>query len=149
MVRGAGMTWCPAHGNRTGLAPPAPQPDCRRTRRPTAGGPTAKGAQHKGGCGDLAGRRKNWGSLPLPEAPVRHGPIHAQSAWLWSELQGKQATQAGGLGLKCGSAEEPCMLSSLPRIDYSQPVSTSTRNDFGFLCGRRRVLLSFSEDPPI
>ena len=59
------MTWCPAHGNRTGLAPPAPQPDCRRTRRPTAGGPTAKGAQHKGGCGVLAGRRKNWGVIAL------------------------------------------------------------------------------------
>jgi hypothetical protein len=55
-----------------------------------------------------------------------HVPIHARSALFWSGSQSKQVTQVGGLGFNCGSADEPCMLSSLPRIDNTQRVSAST-----------------------
>ncbi len=42
------MTRCPAHGNRTGLAPPAPPPDCRRIRRQSASSPTSQGSSVQG-----------------------------------------------------------------------------------------------------
>jgi hypothetical protein len=64
-----------------------------------------------------------------------HVPIHARSALFWSGLQGKQVTQAGGLGFFCGSAEESCLLSSLPKIEYTLRVSASILNDVGYLCG--------------
>jgi len=43
-----------------------------------------------------------------------HGPIHARSALFWSGLQGKQVTQAGGLGSYAGPQKDracsaPCL----------------------------------------
>jgi hypothetical protein len=62
--------------------------------------------------------------------------VHRPCQLFWSGRQGKQVTQTGGLGFYCGSAKKPCVLSSLAKIDFIQRVSTSTRYDFGFLCGR-------------
>ena len=46
-------------------------------------GVPARDAQHKGGCGLLARRRKYWESSPSPETSMGHGPIHARSALFW------------------------------------------------------------------
>jgi hypothetical protein len=56
------------------------------------------------------------GSSPLPEASMGYRAIHARFASCWSGRQGKQVDQFGGLGFLCGSAEEPRVISSVPKV---------------------------------
>jgi hypothetical protein len=110
------MTGCPAHGNPIQLTPSGAVNLFGATRPlnqivvghvdQLQAVPQAKGAHHKGGFGDTAGRRKCWGSSP----------------WqlFWSGLQGKQVTQAGGLGSTAGpQKKQACSAHCLRFIPHS------------------------------
>jgi hypothetical protein len=122
------MTRCPAHGNRIQLNPSGAVNLFGATRPlnqivvghvdQLQAVPQAKGAQQRVAVGSWRGGGSTGGHRPCQ--------------LFWSGLLGKQVTQAGGLGFFSGSAEEPCVVSTLPRIDDTQQVSISTRNDFGF-----------------
>jgi hypothetical protein len=103
----------------TGLAPPAPQPDCRQTRRPAAGGPSCQGGSAQGRLWGPGGEQEVLGVIAV-------GNCFGQGS------RASRSPRPGGAWVHLRGRKEQCELSSLPRIDYTQRVSISARNDFRF-----------------
>lgn len=150
------MTRCPTHGNRIQLTPSgavnlfgAPLNQIVIGHGDQLQAVTqAKGAQQMVAVWSWRGGGSTGGHRPCQR---HHGDTGQSMHDLHCFSQSSRASRSPrpGVWVYCGSTEEPCVVSTLPRIDLTQRVSSSTRNDFGFLCGRRRVLLLLGEDPPI